>query len=96
MQTIIDFKSERIRTKQKIGKTETLLRRIFTDSPQWIELKKADDLIRHVWDFYGHSYRAESILRCARKLRATGEFDTVDNQTFRANQEASYHSYFNN
>ena len=94
MQTTINFKAKRSETKRKIGKTETLLRMLFTEEPKWVELKYADDLIRYVWGVYGESYRSESILRCARKLRATGEFDTDNNQLYRANQEVAYREYY--
>lgn len=87
------YKQDRINTKHRLGKTEGVVRRVFTKKPEYVSLKMEDELIRLIWSV-DQSYSAGAISRAARRLRASGEFDTEDNQEIRANRQQAYIEHF--
>lgn len=93
MQTTFDFKKEREKKKAQLGKVEFAVRMIFETDRYFVSLEHGNALIREVWKKFG-DYSAASILRVARKLRSTGEFDTELNQRDRENMECAYRDLF--
>jgi len=94
MQPELNFKEERKSTARKLRQLENIIAFYFEQSPDLRELKNRNELIRTIWSQVDPSIPAESITRIARKIQATGAYDTTNNQTHRANQETSYREYF--
>lgn len=95
MQTSINFQNERQAKVQQLGRLERIVRMLFEEDPSLIDIKRTNDLVRTVWRRY-EDISCESITRVARKLRASGEYDTLDNVQHRANMEVAYRDYNNN
>lgn len=94
MQPQLNFQQKRKVIKNKLGKVEKFVRECFDMKPEFIELKNLNCLVRFIWNRYDKNIPVGSITRCARKLRATGEFDTEENQLHRANNEVAYREHF--
>lgn len=94
MQPEFDFSKEREEKIKQLGRLELAVRDLFINNPNLVSLKETNSLVREVWRLYG-DYSCESITRCARKLRASGEFDHPDNVKHRANMEQGYRGYAN-
>lgn len=88
----MNYKEQRIKIRHRLGRTQNVVRKVFTEKPKYRSLKMSDELIRLIWSI-DQSYSAESILRAARKLRAEG-LDCEGNQEVRANYEQSYHETY--
>ena len=94
VQTTLDYAIERVKVKRKLGKTERRIIEIFNSNPQYIELRNQNKLVRRFWSLYG-DVSCESITRVCRKLRASGEYDTMENVKHRSNHEVAYRNHFN-
>lgn len=90
----LDYPEARKKIKMRLGKVEVLVRASFDYDPLYIRLNNSNALNRFIWEWNKDDIPAESILRCARKLRATGEYDTEDNIKHRSNLEVAHREYF--
>ncbi len=89
------YREARRRKKKKLVNLEVIIRRVFDALPHLIELSNLNDLVRYVWKWYDEDLPVGSITRVARKLRATGEYDTPANRLHGANNEVAYRKYAN-
>ena len=93
MQEQMDFRAKREAFVGTLSHLERIVETIFEMYPESMEIKNSNKLIRYIWDNF-YDYKAGSILRTARKIRAKG-MDTEENQLERANAETAYRQHFN-
>ncbi|MFX1536785.1 MAG: hypothetical protein ACFFDI_21415 [Promethearchaeota archaeon] len=91
---LFTFAEQREQKKKRLGRLEAMVRHVFDFFPHLIELKHQNELIKKMWFWHGDGIPAGSILRIARKLRASGEYDTEQNIKDRSNLETAHHDYF--